>query len=418
MALSDMLLTDKIVEVITGPVGLAFSLTLIGALGVGALRMRKNEIVERAENPPIGPDIPREKRIPVVQHDPDQVDRSALMNRVSHLAVDGRWDELAADIAHWEGKLESTPGGARYHEIAVETCLTGLRTLLDEAPREALSALSPAERETQRFVERYNTSQDDHILAVLAAEAHLMMAENYQPDFWPDDTHEDAAKKRGHHLLQAKSILGKMDPVERMSPLVAGAAYALARQQQEGRATLLPTFEDWVDLDPSNPRIYAAHVPHLLEADDEETAFAALMAEAERSQERTESTLGEGGFALCVVPALAEDNSLRDKVPADRLAGGLIALARSSATQAEVNIIASELAEEIALSDGARRDVMQSAFDTIVQHDLSVIYPRLWAADLDKIRELLADVFERTGGPLPGIGRLYAPISRRSVATT
>ena len=113
MAFADMALAEIFMTVMTGPVGLAFSLTLIGAMGVGALRLRKNEVVERAENPPIGPDIPREKKIPVVQHDPDQVDRSAGVNRVSHLAVDGKWNDLAGDIAHWERRLESTPGGAR-----------------------------------------------------------------------------------------------------------------------------------------------------------------------------------------------------------------------------------------------------------------------------------------------------------------
>lgn len=411
-----MAFSDQLVEVLTGPVGLAFSLTLIGALGVGALRLRKNEIVEQSQNPPIGPDIPREKKIPVVQHDPDQVDRSALMNRVSHLAVDGRWDELADDIAHWETRLEATPGGTRYHEIAVETCLTGLRSLLDDAPRDKLKALSLAERETGRFVDRFRASPDNHILAVLAVEAHLMMAENYRAEYWPEDIHDDAEVQRKEHLRHAGSLLSRFDPLERMSPLLAGATYALARNRGETDDTLLPTFEDWVDLDPSNPRIYAAHVPFLLDAESENAAFDALIAEAERAQERTEETLGEGGFALCVTPALAEDERLRDRVPADRLAGGLMALARSSATQAEVNIVANELAAEMSLGDDARKAVMQSAFDAIVKQELTVIYPRLWSIGLDEIRDLLSETFKRNGGPLPGIGRLYAPITRPSAA--
>ena len=136
------------------------------------------------------------------------------------------------------------------------------------------------------------------------------------------------------------------------------------------------------------------------------------MAEAERAQDRTEATLGEGGFALCIVPALAEDPALRDRVPADRLAGGLIALARTSATQAEVNIIAAELASEMTYGDDARKAVMQSAFDSVVQHDLTVIYPRLWSIELDDIRTLMSATFKRLGNPLPVIGRLYAPVSR------
>ena len=275
-----------------------------------------------------------------------------------------------------------------------------------------MSGLAAAEREVKRFVERFERAPDNHILAVLAAEAHLMTAESCRLDYWPDEAHGEASEKRLAHLRDAATLLNTFDPVEKMSPLIAGGLYTLARYQHEGRETLLPTFEDWVDLAPSNPRIYAAHAPHLLQADTPTAAFDALMAEAERAMDRTEETLGQGGFALCVVPALAEDPELREIIPADRLAGGLIALARTSATQAEVNIVVSELANEMRYGTSARKAGMQSAFDAVVQHDLTVIYPRLWMIELDDIRDLMSTTFKRLGSPLPIIGRLYAPISR------
>ena len=66
-----------------------------------------------------------------------------------------------------------------------------------------------------------------------------------------------------------------------------------------------------------------------------------------------------------MVPVIEADDSLREEVEPDRLAAGLMDLARMSGTQAEVNWAASCLARESAFGTAARRQIMLSAFDAV-----------------------------------------------------
>lgn len=395
--------------VMTGPVGVAFSLTLLGALAVGGIRLIRNEIRTEQESAHETPDLPRELWIPVVERDPDQVARATVVNRVSHLVVEGRWDDLACEIAVWEGRLDSTPGGARRHEIAADACFAGLRNLLDEAPRESLEALAPADREVDRFAARLKAAPMDHILAVLAARAHMMVAETCRADFWPEAERNAAWRKMAHHYLRAEAILAPFDPVAYMSPLLAGAYYELALGMPDGGGRLRPAFQDWIDLDPSNPAIYARHVPSLLEATGND--LREFLAEAERAETRTAETLGLGGYALCVIPAFEEDPSLRDQVETDRLAAGLMDLARLSGTQAEVNWAAATLAREAAIGSDDRRAILKSAFEALVRRHLGVIYPRIWELPIDEIRAHLSEAFRQDAKDRTGADAASPPVS-------
>ncbi len=244
MAIESTSFLGGLASIFGGPVGIAFSLTLLGAIAVGSLKQQRRRQKAGVTTDDDSPQIPRELKIPVVQNDPDQIDCADVINRVSHLAVEGLWDVLASEIAEWEQRLEATPGGSRNHEIAVETCLTGLRALLDEAPRDNLNSLSKAVREVDRFVERHMASPGNHIIAVLAARAHLMVAASCRAEFWPEAEQGAAWREMAHHYLYAEAILEPFDPVSYMSPLLAGACYELAIGMPDGGTGKQAAFED------------------------------------------------------------------------------------------------------------------------------------------------------------------------------
>ena len=407
MAIETTSILDGLASTFGGPVGIAFSLTLLGAIAVGGLKQNRQRQKADTSAEDDTPRVSRELKVPVVQNDPDQIECADVINRVSHLAVDGIWDVLASEIAEWEQGLEATPGGTRHHEIAIETCLTGLRSLLDDAPRDNLDSLSKALREVDRFVERHQAKPENHIFAVLAARAHLMVAASCRAEFWPEAEQGAAWRQMAHHYLHAEEILKPFDPVEYMSPLLAGACYELSIGLPDGNNSKQAAFEDWIDLDPSNPAIYAAHVPSLLTGEDSD--IDRLLIEAERADERTSEALGSGGYALCLLPAIAEDPSLRSHIEADRLAAGLMDLARLSGSQAEVNLAAATLAREIDECGTAAHEVLQSAFDALVRRNLTVLYPRLWHLDLRDIRARLRETFKRAGETRISESELYTP---------
>ncbi len=376
---------------VSGPVGLAFALTLVGALAVGKLRQfqaRKTED-ERAASPPA---LPRELLLPVVHRDPDNVAKAEIIESISELIVAGDWPRLTRRIARWEAKLEATPGGTRRHDIAVETCLAGIENLIDEAERASVDDLAPAEVAVERLVERHRAAPDDHILAVIAARAHMILAETCSADFWPASERNAAWRRMAHHYLRAEGILAAYDPVAHMSPLLGGAIYKLALGMPDGGARLRPAFQDWIDLDPSDPAIYRLHATNLLP--DRFGSVDELTREALRAENRTQETLGQGGYALFAVPVIEATPELRSIFEADRLAAGLMDLARLSGTQAEVNWAAACLAREADHGSEDRRAIMASAFEALVRRNLGVIYPRLWGLPLPQIRAKLKEVFD------------------------
>ncbi|SMX24796.1 hypothetical protein [Boseongicola aestuarii] len=384
-------------DTLSGPVGIAFSLTLLGALTMGSLRSFKRAAMAERAKPTSTSDLARELLIPVARNDPDLVAHAAVANRVSDLFARCEWAQLSREISIWERRLDATPGGTRHHDIAIETCLMPLQACLDDASRNSLDDLSDANDLIADYVARHNEAPEDPVHAVLAACAHMLVADNCRAEFWPEREKSRAWRHMAQHYLRAEVILSRFDPVAHMSPLLASAYYELALGMPDGAARLKHAFEDWIDLDPSNPAIYAVHIPQLFK--DGPVSLSTFKAEVAKAEARTAETLGKGGYALCALPALADCPELRDHVDAARLAAGLTDLARLSGTQADVNWAAATLLKEGTLVTGDRRDVYRDAFDTLVRRHLGVIYPRLWHIPLDQIRANLADTFERTGAP-------------------
>ena len=121
---------------------IAFVATVALGIAIGHRRHRRRDTESRRmTSASDDQSIPRELLIPVVQNDPEHVERATVINRVSQLVVAGDWSTLADQIASWESKLAETPGGVRKHELGVETCLTGLQTLLDRTERDTLIEL-------------------------------------------------------------------------------------------------------------------------------------------------------------------------------------------------------------------------------------------------------------------------------------
>ncbi|MXQ06649.1 hypothetical protein GQ651_02195 [Alphaproteobacteria bacterium GH1-50] len=382
---------STLTSTLSGPVVAAFSLTLLGALAVGRVKELRHQS-EAAERRDAMNALPRELLLPVVHRDPDHLARAGIIDSISTLVIAGDWQELSARISRWEARLEATPGGGRYHDIAIETCLAGLQNLIDEGSRKSVEDLEKAEISVERFVERHRETPDDHILAVLAARAHMCVAETCSADFWPSSERAAAWRRMAHHYLRAEAILSDYDPVAYMSPLLGGTIYRLALGMPDGGARLRPAFEDWIDLDPTDPAIYAQHggnlLPERFGTSDE------IRLEALKAERRTRETIGKGGYALFAIPVIEADETTRLLFEDDILAAGLMDLARLSGTQAEVNWAAACLAREAQHGSEERQAIMASAFDALVKRHLGVIYPRLWHQPLQDIRARLKSVFD------------------------
>ena len=286
--------------------------------------------------------------------------------------------------------------------MAADTALSGLQSLIDAAELKSLDELDEAEAEVGHFIDTYQRHPDCHVLATLAARAHLVLGNACRADHWPPELEREAWRRMARHFLKAGEILKDYDPLAYMSPLLAEAHYLQAIGTPGGAHRLPELFETWISLDPSNPLVYETHAHHL--ADPDTYSDETILTEAERALERTEDTLGTGGYALFFLPLLELREGARDLLDADLFASAMLDLASMEASQAEVNQTANALAAEMRATEIASPALNDTLYLMIRWH-LNVIYPRLWTMPLDAVQSLVqtaALAVPDAGGPTDG----------------
>ncbi|MDJ0637943.1 MAG: hypothetical protein QNJ20_03855 [Paracoccaceae bacterium] len=335
-------------------------------------------------------------RLSIQDDDPDHRERRTIGGHIACLMLEDEWVEIGDQIAEWEAKLASTPGGIRYHEIGVDVALSGLQSLIDDAARESLDDLKEAEIELGCFMDTYERSPDSHVLGLLAARAHLLLGIACRADHWPDDCQRDAWRRMASHYVAAGEILSKFDARALMSPLVAEGQYmqGLGSPGQSHRVPEL--FDNWIALDPSNPAIYAAHAVWL--ANPESASDSVLMEMADAALERTEATIGMGGYALFFQPLLGTRENARALYDPELFAAGMLDLATMSASQAEVNRMADALAGEIKASGVNAPVALRDTLLMLIRNEMTVLYPRLWTLSDEAIRGLIREARDAMQG--------------------
>ncbi len=323
-------------------------------------------------------------KLAVEHDDPDRQEHRAVAGHIACLMLEDEWVEIGDQVATWEAELASTQGGMRFHEIAVDVALSGLQSLIDKAPHLHLSDLEEAELELGCFVDTWERSPESHVLALLAARAHILLGLAYRADHWPEECQKEAWRRMARHYVDAGEILTNFDARALMSPLLAEAKYMQALGSP-GQAHMMPElFDNWIMLDPSNPAIYAAHAVWLADPDKAQDAEIETLAEA--AIERTSATLGLGGYALFFQPLIGTRANARELYDPDILASAVLDLATMSATQAEVNRMADALAGEIRAIGSEAPLALKDTLLMLIRNEMTVLYPRLWTISDEAIR--------------------------------
>ena len=351
----------------------------------------------------INPDEDGALDLPVEPEDPDLVERVAVSRHIAELMIADEWSEVGTQMAEWENDLASAAGGARYHDVAADTALSGLQSLIDAAELKSLDELDEAEAEVGHFIDTYQRHPDCHVLATLAARAHLVLGNACRADHWPPELEREAWRRMARHFLKAGEILKDYDPLAYMSPLLAEAHYLQAIGTPGRRASparVVRNLDQPRSLEPAglrNPRPSPGRSRHLFGRNF-------ILTEAERALERTEDTLGTGGYALFFLPLLELREGARDLLDADLFASAMLDLASMEASQAEVNQTANALAAEMRATETASPALNDTLYLMIRWH-LNVIYPRLWTMPLDAVQSLVqtaALAVPDAGGPTDG----------------
>lgn len=332
-------------------------------------------------------------RLPDIEHeDPDLVESAAVTRHIARLMVDDEWTAIADQIAEWEDQLISTPGGQRFHDIAADVTLSGLQDLIDSCAHGTFEDMAPAEAELSHFVATHRGTPGNHVLACLAAHAQIIVGNAYRAEFWPEGDRREAYRRMARHYLAAGEILEPFEPLAYMSPLLAEAQYLQAMGSPGGVHRLPELFEAWIELDPSNPAVYAAHADFL--ADPEMTSDEDILREGDAAMARTEDTLGFGGYALFFLPLLSRREDVRSLMDTELFASALLDLATQSATAADANWAAAALAAEMENADDGNRIILHDTLLLLIRQSLTIVYPRMWPIEEEAVRALLREAAE------------------------
>lgn len=334
------------------------------------------------------PETP-ELTIPFEEDDPDLQEVQLVKYVVAQFMLQNEWTALADQIAEWEAELAATPGGTRYHDIAMKVALSGLQSLIDKISHTSFDDLAEAETELSHFLDAHQGRPESHVLGVFAARAHIAVGEACYAGYWPEDMERVAWRKMAKHYMAAGDILRRYDPISLMSPLLGEAMYLQALGAPGGNRQLPAIFEDWIELDPSNPAIYALHAIQF--ADPEDIPDEVVLRDAEFALARTEKILGFGGYALFFLPILELRPGAERLLDVELLAEALHDLGSNSATQSDVNWAANALhsmcgqfSEEAAMS-------LKDTLYMLVARQMRVVYPRLWDATTEQIEAIVKE---------------------------
>ncbi|MES2667194.1 MAG: hypothetical protein V4712_13945 [Pseudomonadota bacterium] len=311
------------------------------------------------------------------------------------MADAGRWPDLLAALRAADQSRVTMEGGKRIVDLVSEGARAGLAAAI------ARQDFTAASHELDRIATGLGPHAQDYAAAHLLAQAHLDLG-------WALREAGRLADQTGAltcagwaayrtHVAAAEAALGDFDPLELLSPLLAGTRYLLVRGLDDGEDLCHDWYEDWSDLDPTNWAVHATHAPQLLPNwFGSKTGFDA---EARLAMARTEEDMGAAAYAMFYRAVADVLGDMPAEMDLGLLVQGLRDLADQTGCQYRANIVAgvlTELAHALHLEGPGAEDrfaLVRQALEDVVTTQLREFHLTAWENGDDSIRWALAQVF-------------------------
>lgn len=309
------------------------------------------------------------------------------------IAAEERWGDLLAALRAADHDRSGAPGGRR------------LASLISQGARKPLAlALARhdwimAEAEIDRLAAVQAAHPQDYAAAHLLAQAHLDLGWTRRSAEPGPGLPREVWQAFLHHTALAEAALETFDPLEEMSPLLAGTRYLLVRGIEDGEALYRDWYEDWSDLDPTNPEPHSTHAAHLLPH-----WFGSLGTfddEARAALARTQHCSGASAYAVFYMAAAESLGDLPPRMNLELFLLGLKDFYRATGCQYRANIVAATLTElDHTLSSDAtpksrRRQMAREALETHLRENLREFHLSAWENGEAGIQYALGQVFEK-----------------------
>ncbi|MDH3264137.1 MAG: hypothetical protein OEM24_09080, partial [Paracoccaceae bacterium] len=268
--------------------------------------------------------------VPVLRSSPEQNEWSELERGFAALADEGLWMSLLDRLRGVDQSRQRFASGKRYFECALAGAIAPVTRHLGEPARinAANTALAPL---TTLHIGNLN----DYMPAVLLARALIEIGWAVRGSEPPGETPRDARDAANAYFMRAEAVIEAFDPILENSPMLAEARYRLAPGVEGGPAFLRDWYEDWADLDPSNPAMLATHASLL--APGWFGDYDEIEREARRAVTRAADGIGVGAYPCFWRAPLEADRSAVAWINPETFLAGVHALLEGSRSQALAN---------------------------------------------------------------------------------
>lgn len=273
--------------------------------------------------------------VPVMRIGPEKTEWQCVRDDHAAMAEAGEWTDLLEALRYTDQERVMASGGRRVAPLISEGMRSGLTSAIDRADWIAAKA------ELTQLEEVYDRNAEDYCAAQVLAQAHVDMA-NAKRNPTAAQLSRDAWAEAAAHYEQAEHLVTLFDPIEEMSPLLAATRYALVPGIEDGGSVCREWYEDWVDLDPEDATVHAAHAVNMLPG--WYGSLSAFEREARRAVRLTDGVTGKAAYAVFHIAAAETLGDLSPTVDHEYFFEALADYQTATGCQLRANISAHLLA--------------------------------------------------------------------------
>lgn len=335
--------------------------------------------------------------VPVYHTWPERSEWREIERGFTALAEEGLWMSMLDRLRGVDQSRQRFASGRRYSDCALAGALRNVTRHLGRIPdvAQAMAALGPIQS-------LHATDRRDYMPAVLLARALIEIGWAMRGPMPPGQVSPEALRTAAGYFARAEEVIGGFDPIEENSPAVAETRYRLVPGIDGGADYLRDWYEDWADLDPSNPEMLSLHSRFLGPA--WYGSLDEIDAEARRAVARAEEDLGEGAYAhFWRLPLESEPEAL-SRVDAELFLRGVRAALAQSQSQELANEYAAllfrlslprstEQRDEV-VRNAPVRELFAQGFSEVLRSHVQELHPPTWGMSETAVRRVVAAEFD------------------------
>lgn len=328
---------------------------------------------------------------PVMQQGPEMTEWECIRQDHAAMAEAGEWADLLDALRFADQDRTMASGGHRVAPLISE----GIRGTSTAAI--ARGDIAAAEAELTRFQAVIEMHPEDYAAAHLIARLQIDLGCAKRALASEGQLSRSLWAESAAHFEAAEWRLDAFDPIEEMSPLLAGTRYLLVRGIEDGAALCRDWYEDWCDLDPEDENAHAAHALHMLP--DWFGSMAAFEREARKGATITAAATGQAAYAIFHMTARKRLGDLMPTVDLIRFLRALTDYQAATGCQHRANVAASLLTSLIAdYRAGGQATAYQltkvrAALSDVLWNRLHEVHLSVWENGADSLALALSDIF-------------------------